>query len=186
MRFVGLGLFLVGVGLAGVFAARPVTVDDADPMARVGAWADVAGVGFGIGAVLMLAGAIVARRERGASVSAGGLHLKDTDRAPALLRQIEEQLAAFPADPTREKDASKAILEEILDELVPRVLDRREALIAQMGLGAFGEMIGHFATMERNVARAWSALIDEAYGEIPGCIERAREGAARARADLEA
>lgn len=190
MRWIGMALFLVGIGVAGVYASRPAPIEvaegeTADPAERVRAWADVAGVGFGIGAVLMIGGALIARRERGVSEGPGGGHAKGSDTAPALVRQIREKLAAVPEDPARHREAAKEVLDEVLEDLVPRVLDRRDAMIARMGLGAFAEMIGHFATMERNAARAWSALIDEAFDEIPECIERAREGADRALAELD-
>jgi len=34
--------------------------------------------------------------------------------------------------------------------------------------------------MERNAARAWSALTDQVYSEVPSCLDRARTAAAHA------
>ena len=64
--------------------------------------------------------------------------------------------------------------------------DMREAMIRQLGLETFAEMIGHFASMERGAARAWSAIVDEAWDEVGPSLERARAGLANARQVLEA
>ncbi len=76
------------------------------------------------------------------------------------------------------------MLDEILESDVTDFLAQREALIAELGLSKFAEMIGHFAAMERNVARSWSALTDGADHEVPACIERARTGIRQARESL--
>jgi hypothetical protein len=191
MRWLGIALFLAGIGIAGVYASRPVTLETedgqpADPGARIGAWWDLAGLEFTLGAVFMLAGGLLVRRERGPTAGPGGGQAEDGEAVPDLVRTIRDRLDGLPEDLAAESAAAKEALDEILEELVPRVLDRREALVQQMGLGAFAEMIGHFAQLERNAARAWSCLIDEAYEEIPECVERAREGANRALETLSA
>lgn len=56
---------------------------------------------------------------------------------------------------------------------MPAFLDHREDLIDKLGVAGFAEMIGHFASMERNTARAWSALTDEVLDEVGPCVERA-------------
>ena len=190
MRMVAALLFVIGIGVAGVFASRVARPDIAEgerpsPAARVGAWWDAAGIGFSIGAVMMIAGALIARRERGGSVGPAGARAPHAE-VPEVLAQILRELEAIPSDPGADTAATtKARLDEVLEELVPKVLDRRDALVARMGLGPFAEMIGHFASMERNAARAWSALIDEAYDEIPACVERAKSEIALAIEALE-
>lgn len=189
MRMVAALLFVIGIGVAGVFASRVARPEVAEgerpsPAARIGAWWDAAGIGFSIGAVMMIAGALIARRERGGSVGPDGAHATDA-AVPELMAQILRELEAIPSDPGADTAATKARLDEVLEELVPKVLDRRDALVARMGLGPFAEMIGHFASMERNAARAWSALIDEAYDEIPPCVERAKSEIALAIEALE-
>ncbi|HJL16660.1 MAG TPA: hypothetical protein RMH99_13440 [Sandaracinaceae bacterium LLY-WYZ-13_1] len=189
MRWVGMLLFLAGIGLAGVYASRPAPVEveegeSPDPAEQVSTWWSLAGWPFTAGAVMMVLGGLVARRDRGATTAAGG-HAKDEEKAPALVRRIRERLDEVPEDARAEPEKAKQRLDEVIEDLIPRVLDRREAMIARMGLGDFAEMIGHFAQMERNAARAWSCLIDEAYDEIPACLERARDGADRALERLE-
>src|SRR5690606_27362608 len=109
-----------------------------------------------IGAVMMIAGALIARRERGESVGPDGARATDAE-VPELMARIRRELEAIPSDPAADPAATKQRLDEVLEELVPKVLDRRDAMVTRMGLGPFAEMIGHFASMERNAARAWSA-----------------------------
>ncbi|MFK7985768.1 MAG: hypothetical protein AB8I08_07020 [Sandaracinaceae bacterium] len=187
MNIVGSLLFVVGLFVAGVFASRVVPPDvpegaQASYSARIGAWWDAAGIGFSAGALMMVGGGLLARRARAASVEAESA-TSGGQSAPALMDTIRDRLADLPEDPTA--DGLKEQLEEILEELIPQVLDQREALIAQLELGPFAEMIGHFATMERNTARAWSALTDGVHAEIPPCLDRARAGMDRALAAME-
>lgn len=191
MRVLGFVLFLAGIGVASVYASYPGHPEVAEgeqptPSARISAWADGAGLGFAIGAFLMIAGGLVVRRDRGASAGPGAGRVGHAEKAPETVRKILERLEGLPIDELPAKAAEvQAGLDEILEELAPSVIDRRDALIASMGLGPFAEMIGQFSTMERNTARAWSALIDEAYGEIPACVERATDAATRTLEALE-
>jgi hypothetical protein len=191
MRVLGFVLFFAGIGVASVYASYPAHPDveegeEPSPSARISAWADGAGVGFGIGAILMITGAVVVRRDRGTTEGPGGGRAGHAERAPDTVRKIRERLEGLPVDELPERAAEvQAGLDEILEELAPSVIDRREALIASMGLGPFAEMIGQFSTIERNAARAWSALIDEAYDEVPGCVERAKDAATRTLEALE-
>ena len=188
MKLAATLVFIVGIGVAGVFASRVVPPDvpegqQATPSARIGAWWGAAGPGFSIGALMMIGGGLAARRLRRSASAPGEETAGDT--ATSMLAAIRERLEALPEHPANAIDATREGLDEVLEQLVPRFLDRREAMIDEFGLGTFAEMIGHFSAMERNAARAWSALIDEAYDEVPGCLDRARQGVARASAVLE-
>lgn len=191
MRILGFVLFLAGIGVAGVYASYPAHPDVEEgeqptPSARISAWADGAGLGFAIGAVLMIAGGLIVRRDGGASEGPEGGRLGHAEKAPQTVRKIRERLEGLPVNELPERaEEVKAGLDEILEELAPSVVDRREALILSMGLGPFAEMIGQFSAMERNTARAWSALIDEAYDEIPACVTRAQDAATRTIEALE-
>ena len=190
LKAISMALLLVGVGVAGVFASRHVPVDVpegeiASGGAKISAWADAAGLGFGLGAAMMIGGGVLARVARKKS-SAEQRKANDSDSVLVLCGRIRECLVQIPEEGAKDRrEKLKEKLDEVLEELVPKVLDQREAMIADMGLGDFAEMIGHFATMERNTARAWSALIDECESEIPPCIERAIAGLDRAIEALE-
>jgi hypothetical protein len=180
---------------------------------RISAWSHVAGAPFAVGMVLLVAGGLLSRvRRPGAPPprptptgtehegfepeGAADLilegepvpeHVKsEHPLAPAvLLMRIAAKFDQLPeGNPGEHVDVLRQALDEIIEQDVADFIDQREDLIAGMGLTRFAEMIGHFASMERNTARAWSALTDEAYEEVPPCIERARAGLALARKAL--
>jgi hypothetical protein len=215
MKTAGYALFVAGVIVSSCFAARAVspvgTGQDGQvtSMDRISAWASVAGAPFGVGVVLMLAGGVLARRRRSAGAGQGTEHLGGapegavdralegqgggSDRAlgrkrrdpAAIMGDIRDKLATIAADP----DATQTVfssLDDIVENDVAEFLEHRQALIDDLGLAKFAEMIGHFAMMERNVARAWSAITDGALGEVPNCIERAQLGIEMAEATFRA
>jgi len=180
---------------------------------RISAWGHVAGAPFAAGMVLLVVGGLLSRvRRPGAppprpiptgteheGFEAEGVadlilegepvpeHVKSEhpQAPPVLLMRIAAKLDQLPDGNTAEHVAElHQTLDEILEQDVAEFLDQREDMIAELGLTRFAEMIGHFASMERNTARAWSALTDEAYDEVPPSIERARSGLAMARKTL--
>lgn len=201
MKALGFALFLVGLAAASGYGARKVDVSEGSgangavtASDRVGTWFDLAGLPFLGGLALMILGGVVARRgmsaaqqvvERAQSQQAGATPTKD--RPLELLTKMEALLE--PLDPSKLPGDAKHIttkLDELFDEPVADFLDLREAMIRQLGLATFAEMIGHFASMERGAARAWSAIVDEAWDEVAPSLERARAGLKNARAVLEA
>ncbi len=65
---------------------------------------------------------------------------------------------------------------------MPELLEQRLSLVAELGLARYAEMIGQFASMERNAARAWSAITDGALEEAAASVVRAKKGLEEARA----
>ncbi|MBX3251296.1 MAG: hypothetical protein KF901_29225 [Myxococcales bacterium] len=195
MRALGFVLFLAGLTVASWYAARKVDVTagsgpDGQPtsMDRIGAWGEVAGLPFAAGFVLMIAGGLVARRGTSSAVDVVGRAEGQRQGRPGsqvsvMLDGIAERVDALDAGPLPE--GAKALADEIaaiLEEPVADFLEERERLVAALGLERFAELIGGFATMERGLARAWSALTDEAWEEVGPSLARAREGLAQARA----
>ncbi len=173
---------------------------------RLGAWGHAAGAPFGAGMVLLVVGGLLTRmRRRGpteqpapqGSEHEGGAPVVPADQEPeaerhtpvenlarpeVILMRIAARLDALPVDdPRRDAEVIQKALDDVLEVDVGDFLDQRQMLQDQLGLARFAEMMGHFAVMERNVARAWSALVDLAYDEVPPCIERAQAGLTRAR-----
>lgn len=189
MRLVAYALFVIGLLLA---TTQAVFIPDAGEglAARVGAWFDAVGVVFLLGLAMMVAGAVLARRA--ATKPSGGVAddgaaaaLDPVAVAAELLAALDTTLAPLDgenlgADSAR-RAALKAALDDVLEEKVSDFLELRPALMDAVGLEVFAEMIGHFASMERNAARAWSALTDEAYAEVGPCLDRARASLRRAR-----
>ena len=186
-------LFVVGVIITSCFAARPVSPRGTGPKGivtsgdRIWAWADEAGAPFAAGLVLMIAGGLIARRRKKPTESQSGAtksdELFDTPAALEAISAIVSELDE-DGDARAEQPAIRATLDRLLDEAIPELLTHRQAMIDTLGLGRFAEMIGQFAGMERNIARAWSALTDEAYGEVGPSIRRAKQFLENARNSL--
>lgn len=189
MNRAGLIVFLAGVTLSSWYAARLAPEDrieasgehgEISTLDRVAAWGKVAGIPFGIGALLMLGGGVLARRTQSARDYAAPAGAAPAGEAPAgatlaMLRQIEQAVARLPRDdPQRHVEALHDALDRILEDMVPTFLEQRAQHIANLGLEQFAETIGLFASAERNLARAWSALTDECWSEVTPCLEKAR------------
>lgn len=201
MKALGFALFLVGLAAASGYGARKVDVaqgsgehGEVTASDRVSTWFDAAGLPFLWGLALMVAGGLVARRgmtaaqevvERAQAPHEGATPPKD--RPLELLTKMEAILGPLDASalPGDAKGMAKS-LDELIDEPVADFLELREAMIRQLGLETFAELIGHFASMERGAARAWSAIVDEAWDEVGPSLERARAGLSNARQVLEA
>lgn len=186
MRNIGLLLFIVGTVVASAYASRAVQPKGTGEAGAVTAsdrlsdWGSKAGAPFGIGLVLMVAGGVVARR-RPSSEEADSEGTGGRADPKAVVRKILETLDAMELPSSAENSAKNhERLDEILEEQVPSFLESRQALIDKMGLGSFALMIGHFASLERNVARSWSAITDEAYAEVDPCIQRAKSAGQKA------
>ena len=183
MNPLGVGLFCVGALVSMGFAARAVIPED--PKAKITSsqrladWWNLAGIPFSAGALLMFAGGILARRKSHAI--APGAKIGSGRPAKELIGEIEKKLAQAKAlDPTAEEKTLHELLDSILEVEVVEFLEQRKPLIDEMGLNRFAQMIGSFAAMERNTARAWSALTDGVPSEVPACLERAEQGIAEA------
>ncbi len=192
MRLAGFLLFVVGVTVASCFAARAVTPEPAvkgalpTPGERLGAWWDAAGIPFSGGMLLVVMGGVLARRKPKAGSAKTTGSAEEAPGPVAVLAQITEELASLPADAVPANAVGiRDRLEDILERDVPAFLAHRLELIDRMGLGKFAEMISLFASMERNAARAWSALTDEVLDEVPQCLERAKNAGSSARELLE-
>lgn len=162
----GMVLFLGGTALATSYATRTVP-GDTDKLSR---WFDAAGVPFTVWVIVMIAGALMARRPHRSDEQSGSA------RSPkATLSAIESAFAKVRAtDPTHRQELLEA-LDAIQEQLVPEFLDHKEALIRDRGLLAFAQLMGPFASFERNLARAWSARVDDEVDEVRLALKQAAE-----------
>ncbi len=176
---------------------------------RLSAWSHAAGAPFGAGMALLVVGGLLTRMRKRegkeepapqGSEHEGGAPVVPADQEPeperhtpvtelarpeVILMRMAARLDALPVDdPRRDAEVIQKALDDVLEVDVGDFLDQRQVLQDQLGLARFAEMMGHFAVMERNTARAWSALVDLAYDEVPSCIERAQAGLSRARHTL--
>lgn len=192
MKMIGFVIFAAGLTVAGWYASLVPRGEELVGTARITAWFDQGGPPFLVGIALMIIGGVIARRagKMAAKKAAGGQGEGDGPyrggEGPkpvlALLDEMVETLQPLSADglPDGRKELADT-LDALLADTVPDFLDQREALIEKLGLETFAEMIGHFASMERGAARAWSALTDEAWGEVGPSLEKAKAGILAAR-----
>lgn len=196
MAHLGFVVFLAGLTIASWFASKVVPVDSGSAvglestgaLAKVGAWAMDAGLFFAVGIVLMIVGGVIARRaqrvgnETSENDGPGGPQSTGLEAAIELLDSMSAKLDSLNADSLPDgSDAIAADLDAILSDQVPDFLEHRKLMIDRLGLEVFAEMIGSFAQMERGTARAWSAITDEAWSEVPPSLARAKRAAKRAR-----
>jgi hypothetical protein len=191
MQRLGFAFFLVGVIVASWYAARFVPDSSIrgsgengaiTSMDRLGAWGSVAGLPFGGGAVLMVVGGVIARRARGRRIHVGGGAAAGTAQVDtgAMLREIEAAVEALPrGEPETCADQLRHGLDNILEDLIPAFIEQRQHHAMNLG-GTFVVMNSSFASAERALSRAWSALTDEAWPEVQPCLAIARQSMASA------
>lgn len=190
MQRFGFVLFVAGVILSSWYAARYVPAESiagsgaggsVTAMDRIDAWGSVAGWPFAAGALLMVTGGVIARRAMARhaheQAHAGG----ETADTHTLLARIEAAVTALPEDnPETHAQTLRHQLDVLLEELIPEFIEVRQRHEIALGALGYAELSSAFASAERNLARAWSALTDEAWAEVPPCIAGARQAISQA------
>ncbi len=175
------------VAAAGTDAERAEAIRSRDaiglptPGERVAQWFAVAGPGWITGSLLILAGALLARRQlalahREDRPGAGGsADFAGTVRAVLdEIGRLEAQLADLPMDADA-REAREAI-DRLVDERIGPLVDARGQLVARHGVAIFAEYFGPFSGGERNLARTWSALTDGHAVEARAALRAAAAG----------
>ncbi|MCW5757582.1 MAG: hypothetical protein KIT54_10135 [Phycisphaeraceae bacterium] len=96
--------------------------------------------------------------------------------ALAAIADAVESLRRDLPHMTTDHDRNHAIIErlgEAQSTHVPAFADARALLVGRLGLSGYAELMDHFAGMERQINRAWSAAADGVYEEAADCLERA-------------
>ena len=190
MRRTGFVIFAAGLIISSWFAARYVPTDTitgsgaggaVTAMDRIEAWGGVAGWPFAAGALLMMAGGVIARRGMAREAHAHATAAEGTPDTHALLVEIDSAVAALPeGDVEANAEALRHQLDDLLDEKMPAFADARQRHELAIGAAGYAELSSAFASAERNLSRAWSALTDEAWAEVPSCIAAARQAMTQA------
>ncbi|MCB9682696.1 MAG: hypothetical protein H6733_14620 [Alphaproteobacteria bacterium] len=151
------------------------------PRLRLVQWFDESGLPFGIGVVLILVGAGLARRQHAADAAdaSGG---RGVDMI-GCLDQLDLALAELAGDlADLEMDTPADALRDRIDTLqavvIEPVVAGRGQLVARHGVATFASYFSPFSAGERQLARVWSALAD-------GHAVVAREALADARASFD-
>lgn len=136
-----------------------------EPRERLAQWFSVGGVGWAVGLGLIVAGALLARRQIAEENSGTGTsavaRVDFGGTMQAALAEVD-RIAAEIAELGMDADApaARAALDALVDERLTPLVEGRGQLIARHGLAGFAEYFGPFSGAERNVNRAWSALTD--------------------------
>ena len=137
---------------------------------------------FVLGTAMMIGGAVCmrlsARREIAAMTSIGDDHEASPISTIAAIRAILERLASeLPTLPDDEMRCETVVtrLDQVQQSLVPSFANARNALIGKYGLAGYAGIMDRFASLERQINRAWSSAADRIYFESESCIALALE-----------
>lgn len=150
------------------------------PMDRLKEWFSVGGIGWAAGVVLIVLGALLARRQEQAEMSGeDGLGGDAVDFHATLeeitvrMERLSELLEELPMD--QDSAEARELIDGIFTDLVEPLVDQRGRFMARHGLGTFAEYFGAFAGGERNLARTWSAITDGHSEEARDAFQRSRD-----------
>lgn len=148
-----------------VAEARADTVGLPMPGERFLQWAGRGGIGWLLGCALIVAGAVIARRQQAAEAAGDSDATEERVHFPAAVLQLRhalDELAEEIADLAMDDDAPEVReqLENLEADLILPVVDARGQFIARHGIGGFAEYFSPFSAGERNLHRTWSALTD--------------------------
>ena len=127
---------------------------------RLDDWIDEAGAQFLAGLLLLTLGAVLGRvaisREGDAETTADG---RDFGATLASLQETITRIRDLQDEETPEE--IRARIEAALETLVLPMIDARGVLQHHYGLGGSALVLGPLSGAERQLNRAWSALVDE-------------------------
>jgi len=193
--------FVAGAVVATAYAAFPARLGaqastvSMQPAQRVRAWARSAGAPFAVGVVLMVVGGVGLRRRRRRRDTAppeseggeAGARGAASRRARVGLDRIRKQIADLAAlQSDRERQAIAERLDAVLETDLGSLFALRDALTEEMGARRYAVFIGYVSSVERNLARAWSANIDGAEDESSRSLQRALVAVGEALGELPA
>lgn len=179
MRALAWILFAVGTGLAAAFGAKLRPEETFGAAAFFGAswWP------FWGGVVLATAGAFMLRRQIAAAAAGGGEGEQRVDLPAlrAMLAALSDDIGRIEAAMPDWDDAR--LLRELDDAMGEgrlRFTEARGVLAGKAGVAVYAEVMTRFATGERKLNRAWTALVDERGDEARPRITEARRALSEA------
>ena len=165
------------------------TVSAPEPAERLAAWLGQSGLGFLGGLALIIVGGVVARKaQRETALSDGP---KESERAGPvdfgqLLEVLNERLAELVTAESGGELAETLLsrIETIQFEHVEPLIDSRQKVQARFGMEGFADIFSPLSGGERNLNRAWSALVDQHRPEAKSAIQNAARLVGDAKAAL--
>jgi len=135
------------------------------PQERLISWFQTGGLGWLVGVVLIIGGAVLARMQvaednAGTGTGSGGRvdFVATMAETRSRLSALQEMIADLPMDAPANK--ARLAIDSLGDDVLNPLVEGRGQLIARHGLAGFAEYFGPFSAGERNVNRCWSALTD--------------------------
>lgn len=165
-------------------AARSQLLKPVDPSLRLSSWFDLAGVLFLVGVVLIVTGALIARKvvkaeamaepsgEEGGARDFGELLIELSEAVEALAGQMG-QMAAIEVVTVADMERIKVQVEALQVDSFERIVASRNRIQARLGIGGFAEVFGPFSAAERRINRSWSALVDQHWPEAFASVTKA-------------
>ena len=160
------------------------------PMERLTQWLEVGGVGWLVGVLLIIGGAILARKQQQAEMSGVGEYQADAVDFLASVNEVLDRLTTLaelldelPMD--QDSPPARELIDGVFNDLIEPVVDNRGRYVARHGLGVFADYFGAFAGGERNLARTWSAVTDEHSEEARASLVRSIDSFKQAKESWE-
>jgi len=163
------------------------------PQERLSDWLSSSALPFGLGCLLIIFGAVIARRNEQVETSEEGQSTVEAVDFGVLLSQITAELKALyegaKALHSEDSDGAKVLRERI--QLLQRgdlerLIEARGRVRAKHGVATFAELYGSISQGERRLNRAWSALTDAHIQESINALEGAHASLVEAQARLQA
>jgi hypothetical protein len=157
------------------------------PGARLSGWAAQSGFGFGLGLLLVFAGALICRRAIAAELMAEGPSGEDgpVDFGALLgdvcgrVAALHQEMVALEAPTTDDLDALKAKLEDIQKGDLARLCESGPKVQQRYGMAGFAQIFSPLSAGERKLNRLWSTLVDRHW---PEALASAADAVANLRA----
>ncbi len=137
---------------------------------------------FLIGSAMMVCGAIFLRLHSRREIAKVADLDHQSEASPqssviamrAALERLAHELPSLPDDSMR-CDTIVTRLDVAQQSYVPNFVNGRAALIGKHGLAGYAGIMDRFATLERQINRAWSSAADGYFDESAACIAVALE-----------
>lgn len=131
---------------------------------------------FGVGIALAVSGALLLRRQNADAIGAGDgeTGIRDLAGLQNALGMLTERTAALASTPT-DTGQVRSQLESLLLEQVLPLVDARGFLANAHGVEAYARVFTPFASAERCLNRAWSALADGNPHEAKAQLHKAHQ-----------
>lgn len=172
--------------MAGKAANRAAQYDVVEsPKNRLMDWLQEAGAPFGLGLILLVVGAILARKEakKAALGESEKTYKGARDKAAvdfgSLLEELRDDLGEASARAAKVEtpddhdfDELRYLIKNLQYDKFEPLIESRVRVEARFGVAGFAAIFGPLSASERQLNRAWSALVDRHWPEAADSLSR--------------